>query len=45
MHTSLDGFVAGRNGEIDWVIIDEEIFDYAGDQTDKSDTDNFKLNK
>lgn len=38
MHTSLDGFVAGPNGEMDWIIVDEEIFVYAGNQTDKSDT-------
>ena len=37
MHTSLDGFVAGPNGEMDWIIVDEEIFDYAGNQTNKSD--------
>jgi dihydrofolate reductase len=38
MHTSLDGFVAGPNGEMDWIIVDEEIFDYAGDRTNKADT-------
>lgn len=38
MHTSLDGFVAGPNGEMDWISIDEEMFGYAGRQTDKSDT-------
>jgi dihydrofolate reductase len=38
MHTSLDGFVAGPNGEMDWIIVDDEIFDYAGYQTNKSDT-------
>jgi len=38
MHTSLDGFVAGPNGEMDWIIVDDEIFDYAGNQTNKSDT-------
>jgi dihydrofolate reductase len=38
MHTSLDGFVAGPNGEMDWIIVDDEIFEYAGNQTDKSDT-------
>ncbi|MBL7832738.1 MAG: dihydrofolate reductase [Cyclobacteriaceae bacterium] len=38
MHVSLDGFVAGPNGEMDWIIVDEEIFDYAGDRTRASDT-------
>ncbi len=38
MHVSLDGLVAGPNGEINWVTVDEEIFDYAGDRTDHSDT-------
>lgn len=38
MHTSLDGFVAGPNGEMDWIIVNEEIFDYAGDRTNHADT-------
>lgn len=38
MHVSLDGFVAGPNGEIDWVKVDDEIFDYAGRRTAESDT-------
>src|SRR5215467_5748361 len=38
MHTSLDGFIAGPNGEMDWIIIDEEIFDFVGDRTNRSDT-------
>ncbi|MEI9917698.1 MAG: dihydrofolate reductase family protein [Bacteroidota bacterium] len=37
MHVSLDGFVAGPNGEMDWIIVDEDLFDYAGDRTDQSD--------
>jgi dihydrofolate reductase len=37
MHTSLDGFVAGPNGEIDWINVDKEIFDYAGQQTEHAD--------
>jgi len=32
MHISLDGFVAGINGEMDWIYIDEEIFDYVGER-------------
>jgi dihydrofolate reductase len=38
LHVSLDGFVAGPNGEMDWIIASEELFDYAGQQTDRSDT-------
>lgn len=25
MHVSLDGFTAGRNGELEWAIVDEEV--------------------
>ena len=38
MHVSLDGFVAGPKGEMDWIRVDEEIFDYAGSNTDQADT-------
>ena len=38
MHTSLDGFVCGPNGEMDWINVDDEMFDYAGKQTDQADT-------
>jgi dihydrofolate reductase len=38
MHISLDGFVAGRNGEMDWIKVDEEIFDHVGRRISKSDT-------
>jgi dihydrofolate reductase len=38
MHISLDGFVAGLNGELDWVKVDEEIFDYVGKRISKGDT-------
>lgn len=37
MHVTLDGFVAGPRGEMDWINVDSEIFDYAGKATDKSD--------
>lgn len=37
MHVSLDGFVAGPNGEMNWITVDEEIFDYADDRTQNSD--------
>jgi dihydrofolate reductase len=38
MHTSLDGFVATLNGEIDWIIVDEEIFEYSGNRITYADT-------
>lgn len=38
MHTTLDGFVAGLNGEMDWINVDDEMFDFAGKQTDQADT-------
>lgn len=38
MHISLDGFVAGPNGEMDWIKVDEEIFDYVGKRIFKGDS-------
>ena len=38
MHTTLDGFVAGVNGEMDWIKLDDEMFDYVGKFTDAADT-------
>lgn len=38
MHLSLDGFVAGLKGEMDWIKVDEEIFDYVGKRISESDT-------
>jgi dihydrofolate reductase len=38
MHISLDGFVAGPNGEMDWIKVDEEIFDHVGKRISKGDT-------
>ena len=38
MHTSLDGFVAGPNGEMGWINVDEEIFDFVATMTDQADT-------
>jgi dihydrofolate reductase len=37
MHTSLDGFVAGPNGEMDWIRFDDELFDFVATMTDKAD--------
>jgi dihydrofolate reductase len=38
MHVSLDGFVAGPNGEMDWIKVDEEIFDYGHIRISEGDT-------
>ncbi|HMK20490.1 MAG TPA: dihydrofolate reductase family protein [Chitinophagaceae bacterium] len=38
MHTSLDGFVAGLKGELDWAKIDDEMFDFVATMTDTADT-------
>lgn len=38
MHTSLDGFVAGLKGELNWAKIDDEMFDFVATMTDKADT-------
>lgn len=38
MHVSLDGFVAGPNGEMDWIQVNEEIFDYVAKRISKGDT-------
>jgi dihydrofolate reductase len=38
MHTSLDGFVAGPGGEMNWIKVDDEIFDFVGTMTDEADT-------
>ncbi len=38
MHISLDGFVAGPNGELNWVKVDQEIFDHVGKRISQGDT-------
>jgi dihydrofolate reductase len=38
MHVSLDGFVAGPNGEMNWIKVDEEIFDHVGRRISEGDT-------
>lgn len=38
LHTSLDGFVAGPNGEMDWIKVDADIFDYVGKRAHATDT-------
>ncbi|MFD0749705.1 dihydrofolate reductase family protein [Mucilaginibacter calamicampi] len=38
MHTSLDGFVGGPNGEMNWITINDEIFDLVDTMTPNADT-------
>jgi dihydrofolate reductase len=38
MHISLDGFVAGPHGEMNWIKVDEEIFDHVGKRISAGDT-------
>ena len=38
MHMSLDGFVAGPNGEMNWIKVDAEIFDHIGKRISETDT-------
>src|SRR5579864_5805530 len=38
MHTSLDGFVAGPNREMNWIQVDEEMFDFVATMTAQADT-------
>ena len=37
MHVSLDGFVAGPKGEMDWIRVDAAIFDFASFVTESAD--------
>lgn len=37
MHVSLDGFVAGPKGEMDWIRVDGEIFELASEATQSAD--------
>lgn len=37
IHTSLDGFIAGPNGEMDWIQFDEDLANVAGKATDDAD--------
>ena len=38
MHISLDGFVAGPKGEMNWIKVDEELFDHIGKRISETDT-------
>lgn len=37
MHLSIDGLVGGPKGELEWINVDEEIFDFANERTRNSD--------
>jgi dihydrofolate reductase len=38
MHVSLDGFASGINGQMDWIHVDDEIFDYGAERIYATDT-------
>jgi dihydrofolate reductase len=38
MHQSLDGLAAGTKGEMNWIHVDEEIFDYVAERIAKTNT-------
>ena len=38
VHVSLDGFVAGPNGEMDWISAPEELFDFVGQRVNDVQT-------
>jgi len=38
LHTTVDGFVAGPKGEMDWIKFDDEMFDLVGKFTEEADT-------
>jgi dihydrofolate reductase len=38
IHISLDGFVAGPNGEMDWIRVDDALFDFVGEMTATADS-------
>ncbi|MGN6566981.1 MAG: dihydrofolate reductase family protein [Flavipsychrobacter sp.] len=37
MHLSLDGFVAGPNGEMNWIKVNQEIFDHVEKRISKTE--------
>lgn len=38
IHVSLDGFVAGSNGEMDWIVYNDEVEKYSHDLHETTDT-------
>ena len=37
LHVSLDGFIAGVNGEMDWIVVNDDLFDKVGEIVDQAD--------
>jgi dihydrofolate reductase len=44
MHISLDGFVAGPNGEMSWIKVDDSLWNYITEVTNAADTALFGAN-
>ncbi|NVO20723.1 MAG: dihydrofolate reductase family protein [Bacteroidetes bacterium] len=38
LHISLDGYATGPNGEMNWILVNDELFDLVGKLTDEADT-------
>lgn len=38
MHQSLDGFATDANGDMRWIHVDQEIFDYVGERVAQTNT-------
>lgn len=38
MHITLDGFVSGPKGELNWAKVDQELFEYVGNRIKNGDT-------
>ena len=38
MQVSLDGFTVGPNGEMDWISVDDQVWEYVNDQLRSVDT-------
>lgn len=36
-HVTLDGFAAGPSGEMDWILLSEELFGFVGELTQEAD--------
>lgn len=38
IHISLDGFISGQNEEMDWIELDDAMFDFVAKMTSQADT-------